>query len=188
MEVYIGFITAFGFDWAPQDWSLCNGATLQLQQYTALYSLIGVKYGGNGQTNFMLPDLRGRTPVGQGAGTGLTPRVVGQQFGIETTTLASQNMPAHTHTMTACNIPAASGLTQAPAEGWSLGAAASMTGDRPPVVTPVNMYKPSGIPPTGVVQSQPSSIAGSGSPFNNMQPSLCLNFCIALYGLYPSRP
>lgn len=186
MDVYVGFITAFGFDWAPQDWSQCNGATIPLQQYTALFSLIGVRYGGNGVNNFMLPDLRGRTPVGQGQGAGLTPRVVGQQFGTETTTLTAQNMPAHTHTQTAYSN--ATELTQTPAAGWALGAAASVTGDRPPVVTPVNMYKPSPLTPQGAVQSQPSSVAGGSLPFDTMQPSLCINFCIALNGIYPNRP
>lgn len=186
MDVYVGFITGFAFDWAPQDWSQCNGNVIPITQYQALYSLIANRFGGDGRTTFGLPDLRGRTPVGQGAGPGLTPRVVAQQFGTENTTLSFANMPAHSHTLTAYSN--ATELTQAPAANWALGAAASVTADRVPVITPVNMYKPAGATPQGAVQSAPTSIAGNGSPFNTMQPSLCINFCIALNGLYPTRP
>lgn len=185
MDPIIGTILIWPLNWAPQDWLICDGTVLSIQQHTALFSLIGTTYGGNGTTNFALPDLRGRMPIGMGQGNGLTNRTLGQMLGAETATLNGSNMPAHTHTLTAGTTPS-SGLTQAPAANWTLGAAASVTGDRQPVVTPVNMYNANAA--TNPVQSAPTSVAGSGAAFGIMPPALCLNFIICINGIFPIRP
>lgn len=190
MEVFMGFVSPFGFNYAPQGWGLCNGAILPIQQYSALFSLLGTQYGGNGSTNFGLPDLRGRAIVGMGNGPGLTPRVIGEVFGVESATVAlnATNLPAHNHTLAASNTASGS-LTQAPAAGWTLGAPASVSTARPPVTTPVNMYNATALTPQNAVQSAPSSTVGGSVPVQvpTMPPVLCLNFCIAMNGLYPSR-
>lgn len=184
MDTYIGFITPFPWDWAPQNWTLCNGSQMQIQQYNALYALLGTNFGGNGTTTFGLPDLRGRQIIGMGQGPGLSNRMVGQSFGAESATLTAGNLPPHNHTLTASNTDSAN-LTQTPAPGWTLGAAASVTTARPAVTTPVQMY---GSPnPANPVPSAPTSVAGSGTPVTTMPPALCLNFCIALMGIFPSR-
>lgn len=191
MDVFVGFISPFPFDWAPDGWALCNGSTVPMQQYAALYSLIGIRYGGDGRTTVGLPDLRGRAIVGMGAGPGLTPRTIAQQFGAETGSVAltTNNLPPHSHTLAASNTASGS-LTQNPAANWTLGAAASVTAARPPVTTPVNMYNATALTPQNAVQSAPSSTVGAGQPVQmpSMPPALCLNFCIALMGLYPTRP
>ncbi|PKM43452.1 MAG: phage tail protein [Gammaproteobacteria bacterium HGW-Gammaproteobacteria-1] len=184
MDTYLGFITPFPWNWAPQNWTLCNGSLMQIQQYSALYALIGPTFGGNGTTTFGLPDLRGRQIIGMGQGPGLTNRIVGQAFGTESVTLTANNLPPHNHTLTASNT-AYSSLTQSPANNWTLGAASSVSGDREPVITPVQMYGPPN--PGTPVQSAPTSSAGNGLPVTTMPPALCLNFCIALMGIFPSR-
>lgn len=100
MEGYIGTIMMMGFNWAPQDWQNCDGTSIPLNQYQALFSLLGVTYGGNGSTNFLVPDLRGRLPICAGQGPGLTARQMGHPLGAESLTLSTANMPAHTHAAT----------------------------------------------------------------------------------------
>jgi microcystin-dependent protein len=99
MEPFIGQIELFGFGYAPQGWAQCNGQILPINQNQALFALIGTSFGGNGTSNFALPDLRGRLAVGQGTGTGLTPRAVGNAFGEESHTLSLGETPSHTHTL-----------------------------------------------------------------------------------------
>ncbi|KTC37531.1 phage tail protein, partial [Pseudomonas sp. ABAC61] len=100
MEVYIGTIMTFGFPFAPRDWMLCSGQLLPVNQYSALFALVGVTYGGNGQTTFGLPDLRSRMPISQGQGPGLSNRVMGEYNGTENTSVLINNMPTHTHAIT----------------------------------------------------------------------------------------
>ncbi len=188
MEVFIGFVSPFAFNFAPSGWSLCSGSLLPIQQYSAVFALLGTSFGGNGTTNFQLPDLRGRSMVGMGNGPGLTPRVIGEQVGAESASvqLNTSNLPAHNHTLAASNTVDTS-LTQVPATGWTLGAAASVTADRVPVIVPVKMYNAA--TPTSPVQSAPSSTVGGNAAVQvpTMPPVLCLNFCIALNGIFPSR-
>ncbi len=184
METFLGFVTAFPWNWPPYQWTTCQGQLVSIQQYSALYALLSTTFGGNGQTNFGIPDLRGRQIIGMGNGPGLTPRIVGQHFGSEYVSLDADNLPPHTHTLTASDTDVGD-LTQAPAEGWTLGAAASVSNDRTPVITPVMMYGETN--PSSPVESAPTSIAGSGTPAPHMPPSLCLSFCIALQGIFPSR-
>jgi microcystin-dependent protein len=100
MDAFLGMVMAWPMDWAPRGWMLCDGSLLQVSQYMALYSLLGNKYGGDGVTTFALPDLRGRTMVGFGAGPGLTPRNIGDKDGAETVTLSVDSTPAHSHIAT----------------------------------------------------------------------------------------
>lgn len=184
METFLGFVTAFPWSWPPYQWTACQGQLLTIQQYNALYALLGTTFGGNGQITFGIPDLRGRQVIGMGSGPGLTPRVVGQYFGSEYVSLSTDNLPPHTHTLTASDTDS-SNLTQEPAPNWTLGAAASVTAERTPVITPVQMYGDAN--PSNPVESAHTSSAGSGAPAPHMPPSLCLNFCIALQGIFPSR-
>src|SRR4051794_41596644 len=105
-EPFIGQIQTFAFNFAPRGWALCNNQILPITQNTALFSLIGTTYGGNGQTNFALPDLRGRVPIHQGDGPGLPPVVIGEMAGTNNTTLIVPNMPAHNHLLNASSAAA----------------------------------------------------------------------------------
>lgn len=168
-DPFIGEIRLFAGNFAPRDWAFCNGQLMSIAQNTALFSLLGTMYGGNGQTTFALPDLRGRVPVHMGQGPGLTPRTQGEMAGSETVTLLSSQMPAHSHALRA-STAAASGSTPA---GALLGA------------TSVNSYDSSA---AGVAMA-PGAIGNSGGsqPHDNMAPTLTLNYIIALFGIFPSR-
>jgi microcystin-dependent protein len=184
MEPFTGTIAMYPWDWPPREWSLCQGQLVAISQNPALFSLLDTNFGGDGRTNFGLPDLRGRHVIGQGDGPGLTPKRLGERMGTEWIRLTQSNLPPHTHTLTASDTDSGD-LTQAPAADWTLGAAASVTVGRTPVTTPVQMYGPSN--PSNPVQSAPTSSTGEGSDIPNMPPYLCLNFCIALFGIFPSR-
>lgn len=171
-EAYIGMIIMVAFDFAPPKWEICDGRILSIAQNQALFSLLGTRFGGNGQTTFGLPDLRGRMPIGMGMGPGLTPRQLGDMAGQE---LTAATMPAHSHTLAASTTT--TGLTQAPAAGWTLGGA-GLPGRTP---QPVDMYSTAG----GSVPSAPTSVAGTGSA--SISPATCLNFIICTQGLFPSR-
>jgi microcystin-dependent protein len=190
MQVFMGSIMPFAFNFAPKNWAQTNGQLLSIQQNAALFSLLGTYYGGNGVQNFQLPNLQGRSMFGMGNGAGLSPRVIGEVFGVESTTvpLNVTNLPTHNHTLAASNTVSTS-LTQAPASGWTLGAAASNIGGRTPVITPVNMYNAVAVPPQSAMPSAATSTTGGGAPLQvaTVPPALCLNFCIALFGIFPSR-
>jgi microcystin-dependent protein len=166
-EPFIGQIQSFGFNFAPRNWALCNGQILSIAQNTALFSLLGTMYGGNGQTTFALPDLRGRTSLHFGQGPGLTSRVQGEVSGAENVTLIIQEMPMHNHTV---NASTGSKVNATPA-GSVLGAATIYT------TTALD----------AVMNPQMISPAGGSQPHNNMQPYLVINWCIALQGIFPSR-
>jgi len=197
MEVFLGSIMTFGFQFAPSGWQLCNGQTLNISQYTALFSLLGTTYGGNGAQNFMLPNLQGRLPIGQGSGSSLTPRVIGALGGSESAVLTQNNMPSHTHiatftpsggdsgymvsTNTAGNasIPSATNNVLAGSQSGQTAAAIWATSNPAPTI-PLG----GGGNPGGAVIN---SLTGSGLPTALMNPFLTLNFSIALVGLFPSR-
>lgn len=178
MEAYIASIILFAGNFWPRGWAFCQGQILSIAQNTALFSLLGVTYGGNGQTTFGLPDLRGRTPIGAGGGPGLTPRTLGELGGTEMHTLNTSELPAHAHTVT---IPAitANGSTSTPAANTF---PATVVDSR---ATPVNAYA-TGVPNVASNAGN-TSILGNSQPHNNMQPYLALNYIICLQGLYPSR-
>jgi len=171
-EPFIGQIMIVGFNFPPRNWAFCDGQLLSIAQNTALFSLLGTTYGGNGQTTFALPDLRGRVPVHAGQGPGLTPRPLGQSAGSETVTLITSQMPAHTHSLQAFN----NGGDQPNPQGNIL-AAANQIGQN--IYTNVN--------PDTTMSPLSLGTAGGSQPHNNMQPYLVLNFCIALYGIFPPR-
>lgn len=174
-EPFIGQIQIFGFNFAPRGWAFCNGATLAIQQNTALFALLGTQYGGNGTTTFQLPNFVNRTGCTQGQGPGLTPHQIGENFGSNSVTLTTQEMPAHTHPVQIYGQNDASKRQSAPANGTALGTplAAAFTA----AGTANSPFPPAMIGPTG-----------GGQPHENRQPYLAMNFCIALEGIFPSFP
>jgi len=170
-EPFIGQIMTVGFNFAPRGWALCNGQLLSISQNTALFSLLGTTYGGNGQTTFALPDLRGRMPVHQGQGPGLSNRVMGEASGQETVTLLTAQMPQHTHMVNAQSSP---GNSTNPTNNYP---ATSSARD--------NIY--SNAMPNATMNPGEIGVAGGSQPHDNMPPYLVINFIIALEGIYPSR-
>jgi microcystin-dependent protein len=175
-EPFIGQIQPFGFNFAPVNWAFCNGATLGIQQYTALFSLLGIQYGGNGSTTFQLPNFSARAAGGPGTGVGLSPRAVGDTFGVAQVTVTSAEMPAHRHTLTAFAQTDTTKRSGAPVAGGGL----SLPGSN--AVKPFSNAPPNA--PLSPTMLLPSS--GSNQPHSNQQPYLAVNFCIALQGEFPS--
>lgn len=179
MDEYIGIIKLFAGNFAPRGWMFCNGQILSISQYQAVYSLLGTYYGGNGQTTFALPDLRGRVPVGAGQGAGLPSIVQGQTGGAATTTLTTANLPAHTHGQ---QFVSGAATADTPAAGLSLAqtnGSVPGTGD----TTTTNIYGSAGAPVAG----GQTAAAGGNQPVSMMQPYLGLNYIICVEGIYPSR-
>jgi len=169
-EPFIGEIQIFAGNFAPTGWAFCDGQLLPIASNTALFSLLGTTYGGNGQTTFALPDLRGRVPIHPGQGPGLSPRSLGESAGVENVTLATTEMAAHAHTLGASS---ASGSSDSPA-----GKVAARS--------------PAAIPQYAAVANANLAAtaigsAGGSQPHNNMQPYLALTYIIALTGIFPSR-
>jgi len=177
MDQYIGEIRMVGFNFAPLGWALCNGQTLQIAQYQALYAVLGTAFGGNGTTTFNLPDLQGRVPIHQGNGAGLGPYVIGHNGGMENVMLQSDQMPMHNHLVGVNNQP---GGNPDPTNGIL---AEGNNGARPPVLA----HNYTAAAATGTLA--PTAIAASGGnlPHTNIQPYLTVNFIIALVGIFPSR-
>jgi microcystin-dependent protein len=172
-DPYLGEIRMFAGSFAPVGWKFCNGTLLPISQFDALYSLIGTTYGGDGQTTFALPDLRGRVPVGQGDGPGLSPRTMGESYGVETVTLTTQQIPGHSHTFNAT-----AGATSAPNPQNALFA--NTGGD--------NLYVPDPNSPQPKALGQQTVLnAGSSQPHNNIMSSVGMNYIICHEGIYPSR-
>lgn len=185
MEAFLGLITIFAGNFAPRGWAFCQGQILSIAQNTALFSLLGTTYGGNGQTTFALPDLRGRVPTGTGQGPGLPPVNQGEIAGSPTTTLLITNMPAHNHTATASSSTAAStsaGTLQAPTAS-SLLAQSNQRDAQYIEAANAGTTVLLGGGQTNVTVG----IAGGSQPISILQPYLGLNFIIALEGIYPSR-
>lgn len=192
-EPYIGSIAIFGFSFAPRGYALCNGQLLSVNQNTALFSLLGVQYGGDGQSTFGLPDLRGRAPISFGTGPNLATYDQGDKGGAETATLSAAQMPAHTHAFadngSALGALTVKGSTQRPAAGSLLARSV----DSSTSLTQPEIYAPAGTEGTlvalgGLTVAGTIAATGGGQPVAILQPFLVLNFCIALVGIYPSRP
>ena len=170
---FVAEIRIFGFNFAPTGWALCNGQLLPISQNTALFSLLGTYYGGDGKSTFALPDLQGSAPMQAGQGPGLSERFIGEQSGVASVTLLSSEIPVHSHSVNAVGDP---GDLQAPSAVRAIARSgngfAYVSGS--PSLN-VN-FAFSALPP-----------AGGGLPHNNMQPYLTLNYCIALQGIFPSR-
>ena len=170
-ECFVGEVQIFGFDFAPYQWALCNGATIPVQQNTVLFSLIGARYGGNGTTTFQLPNLCARATCSQGTGPGLTPRTIGEAFGEAGVVLTESTFPSHNH-----GVNVFSGGSGTPSGTPTAGGALS---------NGIQVYAPNSTPNTTLspMALQP---AGQSLAHENRQPFLALNFCIALAGEYPN--
>lgn len=176
MDPYVGEIRMFAGNFAPVGWFFCDGSLLSISQYQVLFSLLGTTYGGDGTTTFALPDLRGRIPVGVGQGTGLSNYVLGQQAGAETVTLASANLPVHTHSL---NASTAAATTATPGTGVvPAKCTAGYVGYLSPTAAGASTKT---LAPASVTNSP------GGQPHANVMPGVCLNFIISSQGIYPSR-
>jgi microcystin-dependent protein len=171
-EMFLGEIRLFAGNFAPFKWAVCNGQVLAISQNAALFSILGTFYGGNGTSNFALPNLQGMCAMSQGQGLGLSQRVIGEQTGVPTVTLLSTEVPQHTHTFNAGSGGRGGATTvanafngDAPFQTNIYGAAADATMMNPSMITP----------------------APASQPHENMQPYLCLTFIIALQGIFPTR-
>ncbi len=176
-EPFIGQIQVFGFNFAPRGWATCSGQVLPIAQNTALFALLGTTYGGDGRTTFGLPDLRGRVPIHQGRGPGLSDRRIGSRAGNETVVLSTTNLASHNHTVPDGTMRAsASPADSSDPTGNSLGLAAAYQTSAPTVDMAAN-----------TVTTGNTGNTGSGSAHVNMPPYLTVNVCIALAGIFPSR-
>ena len=173
-DPFVAEIRIFPFNFAPKGWAFCNGQILPISQNTALFSLLGTTYGGDGKSTFALPDLEGSAAMHPGQGQGLSLRDLGQIGGAETITLLVTEIPLHTHSMMASNQQ---GDVQVPTDTTSVA--------RPPGALP---FVPGAQNAAVMMAFQGLPPAGGGLPHNNMQPYLTLNFCIALQGVFPPRP
>jgi microcystin-dependent protein len=172
-QPFVGEIRMFGGNFAPAGWNFCDGSTLAIADNDVLFNLIGTTYGGDGQTTFKVPDLRGRAPLHMGQGNGLQNYVIGEVLGQESVTITTQTMPAHPHSLmasadAAAQITGAGGVLAAPPSLAPYYAA-------PPDPTPLNPAALTAGPASG------------GQPHDNMQPFLAISFIISLFGIYPSQ-
>ena len=171
-QPFVGQIIAVGFNYAPAGWALCQGQLLPISENEALFTLIGTTFGGNGTTDFALPDLRGRAAVGVGQGPGLAQYVIGQAAGAESTTLTSATVGPHTHGLSG----AATATTSTPSSSVVVGT--------PAAATPI--YATGGTGAT-LAPGAVSATTGGGLPHENRQPSLTINYIISLFGIFPTQ-
>lgn len=166
---YVGEIRLFGGNFPPRDWAFCDGSLLPISGFETLFQLIGTTYGGDGQTTFGLPDLRGRAPLHQGQGPGLSNYVIGQSGGTESVTIGATQMPAHRHLMRA-----------------STAAATGAAGPTGVLAAPsVAMYDNANVPTIAMAGAAITPV-GAGQPHENMAPFLAVNYIISLFGIFPS--
>jgi len=173
MDPFVAEIRIFPFNFPPKGWAFCDGQILPLSQNTALFSLLGTTYGGDGKSNFALPDMQGNAPMHPGQGPGLSLHDLGETGGSDTVTLLESEIPSHSHSLMSSTMNSSK-----PSPGGN--ALARVTGATPYVA---------GTPAPPLVQFSGNALAPAGGdqPHNNMQPYLTLNFCIALQGVYPPR-
>jgi microcystin-dependent protein len=178
-EPFIAEIRLMALNFAPRGWAFCDGQLLPISQNTALFSLIGTTYGGDGRTTTALPNLQGRAPMHPGRGPGLTSRRLGQRIGSETASLSEAQIPSHNHTYRAVQ---ATGTENEPNANLMVGE--GIPGSKK--VNPVEFYKQDATSMVSMA-SDSLSVSGGGQAHENQQPYLTLNYCIALMGLFPSR-
>lgn len=171
-DPYIGEIRMFAGNYAPQGWALCNGSLMPISGNDALFALIGTTYGGDGQNTFALPDMRGRLPLHQGTGPGLTTRVMGQMFGSEVVTVLETQMPSHAHPLIAS---AADATASVPSNAIPAG----QPGD--------TLYLSNPSVPAASMSNRALQPAGGSQPHDNTMPYLCVNFIISLFGIFPQQ-
>lgn len=182
-DPFIGEIRAFAFTYAPMNWATCDGQILQINQNQALFSLLGTTFGGDGKTTFGLPNLQGRAPMSFGSGSGLTPRDLGEQVGEASVSLTTNAFPAHTHGLAV--------VSNANADKTDVANHYLSKGGNPGrPFTAINSYQP--LPTVGTHLAadavQPAGTATGPISHTNMQPYLPVLLCIALYGVWPTRP
>lgn len=182
-EPFIGEIKIFGFQFAPQSYNSCRGQLLSIAEYTALFSLIGTTYGGDGSVTFGLPDFQGRIAVGQGQGPGLPNFDMGQKSGNVSTTLQTQNLPPHVHAL--------NNVTVQQAVNNTLSDIGEPAGAYPGTNNTNQVYAENATSPAVYMANNnvqgTTDISGSGMPFDILNPYLVLNYCIAVEGIFPSR-
>lgn len=194
MEVFMGTIQPFAFNFAPRGWALCNGQTISISQYSALFALLGVNFGGNGQSTFMLPNLQGRLPLGMGTGLGLTQRTIGDTAGSENVSATLSNLPAHTHTLTGVTAsttlqlanPASNPVNAPTSTNSFIGTSGTGPGS---AAIYSDQLGASPVPLQGVTTTVSGTVSpsGGGTPMAVMNPFLAVNFSIALEGIFPPR-
>ena len=172
---FVAEVRIFAGNFAPKGWATCDGQLLPISQNTALFSLLGTTYGGDGKSTFALPDLNGRMPMHPGQGQGLSPRFLGEQGGTSSVTLTAAQIPVHTH-----QLRAATSAASQVAPGSSTGFAKNAAGQ-------VNHIFSQNVGGMQTVSPNPVAPAGSGQPHNNRQPYLGMLFCIAMQGEFPPR-
>jgi microcystin-dependent protein len=171
MDPFVAEIRIFPFNFAPKGWAFCDGQILPLSQNTALFSLLGTTYGGDGKSNFALPDMQGNAPMHPGQGPGLSLHDLGETGGSETVSLLESEIPSHSHTLRADILDIADTNVVSPNASFALSSGGTL-------------YQAAG----GATMSDNAiTPAGGDQPHNNLQPYLALNFCIALQGVYPHR-
>jgi microcystin-dependent protein len=176
-QPYVGEIRAFGFQFAPSQWAYCNGQPLAISQFDVLYTVIGTTYGGDGVTTFNVPDLQGRAPMHWGTGASGMTTVIGQVQGVPLVTLTQAQTPQHTHTITAQQIGSGGDPSKTATPGpntWISDSVPDGLWNFTPTINAA--FAANAITPVG-----------GSTPHENMQPYLAINFCISLFGIYPSR-
>ena len=173
-DPFIGEVRMFGGYFAPEGFAFCDGQLLSVSQHSDLFSLIGTIYGGDGESTFGLPDLRGRTPIHMGTGADLSPRLIGQRLGTEDETINANTMPTHTHSINASSDTVSE---------------SNPTNNLPGKDTTPNLYRNAAFPPPGQTTMNNAMVQNTGGSqrHNNMMPFLAVHFIIALYGIYPSE-
>lgn len=170
-DPFVAEIRIFPFNFAPRGWAFCDGQLMPISQNTALFSLVGTTYGGDGKSTFALPNLQGRSPLQHGQGPGLSPRWLGESGGAAEVTLGPEQIPSHAH-----GLQAGTSATSGSPAGGSL---ANVEGGAP-------VYRIPGAA-TKLMAADTVAASGGGLPHNNRPPYLALNFCIAMQGVYPPR-
>jgi microcystin-dependent protein len=172
-EPFIGQIVELGFNFAPRGYATCDGQLLSIAQNTALFSLLGTTFGGDGRVTFALPDLRGRVPIHQGQGSGLTNRTMGEMSGEENHTLITSELPAHNHSL---NSVSTAGYSRVSPNNFLGGESQNKTS-----------FYSTAASPSGSMNPQSIGVSGGNQAHNNMEPYLVVNYSIALEGIFPSR-
>jgi microcystin-dependent protein len=171
-QPYVGEIRLFAGNFNPNGWAFCNGQLLPISENDVLFQLIGTTYGGDGESTFALPNLQSRIPIHMGTGPTGTTYIIGETGGVESVTLTTNQIPTHTHPLLASTDP---GTGTNPA-GAVLGA-----------LSPVSIYKANVTPPNVAMSAQSVVSTGGSQPHDNMQPFLCINYIISLFGIFPSQ-
>jgi len=182
MDSFVGSIFSFGFNFAPYGWAQCNGQLMPISQNEALFALIGTTYGGDGVTTFALPNLQGRVAIGTGTGPALPTYVLGEFGGAETVTLTQANLPPHNHAvLTPPSVPASNTNFESNDPTVHYFGKVSLPG----AGSVYSTTSTAGV--TTASTSSNSGVAGSSIPFSILNPYLVINYCISLYGIFPSR-